>query len=74
MARPEDALKAVEMLCEIVEGMINYPNRAWREDLVALRHGCQDIRNGCRESANAEKILVKPIPEHPNTGSMCLGS
>jgi hypothetical protein len=61
MAKPEDALKAVEMLCEIVECMIVYPNRSVREDLEDLRHGCEDIRNGCRESKNAEKILVKPL-------------
>lgn len=64
MAKPEDALKAVEMLCEIVEGMTEYPNRSFREDLEALRQGCQDIRNGNWHSSKAMKILVKPLPEN----------
>lgn len=62
-AEPNDALKAVEALCRLLEEMLAIPGMgppqaqmlAYR--LGNLRAGCEQLRNGQRTSWQAEFIV-----------------
>jgi hypothetical protein len=64
MATQEDALKAVEMLTEIMRGVFQQPELRvrWIEELNALRMGCEAIRMDQRQSGFAQNIIQRPLP------------
>ncbi len=61
---PEDALKAVEALTEILRDLAHQHGSRVNsvEHLNALRMGCEAIRMGHRESAFAREILDRRLP------------
>lgn len=63
-ATPEDALKAVEALTEIVRGTVQKPELRvrWVEELNGLRMGCEAIRLNERRSGFAQSIIERPLP------------
>jgi len=67
MATPEDAMKAVVILTEIVADIVNNPtlyDRHLRE-LESLKMGCEALLQDRRGSNFAQAIITRQIPEPP---------
>lgn len=68
MADSNDALKAVEALCRLLEEMLKVPGMGPPEAqmfayrIKGLRDGCAQLRNGYRTLPHAATILEGKLP------------
>lgn len=67
MAAPEDALKAISILIDIVAEFIKNPELYDRQlrELESLKMGCEALLQDRRGSNFAQAIITRQIPEPP---------
>ena len=68
MVETDDAIKAVESLCRLLEEMLQIPGMGPPQAqmltyrLRSLREGCEQLRNGQRKAWQASTILEGKAP------------